>query len=83
MPLLAQLTVGSNPWAVFNGPNLGDIAEAYGGGGHPRVAGITVKSRKQALRVGEEIVKILRGEMPYSQQLSFRHEIIRQSHSSS
>jgi hypothetical protein len=74
---LLKLTVGSNPWAAFNGPDLGDIAEAYGGGGHPRVAGITVNSPKKALKVGAEIAKILRGEMPYSQQLSFRHEIIR------
>ncbi len=75
-----KITIGSNPWAPFAGPDLGDIAEGYGGGGHARVAGITLNSRKRAVSVGQEVAKILRGEMPYSQQLSFRHEVIRQSH---
>jgi len=75
-----KITIGSNPWLPFAGPDLGDIAEDFGGGGHARVAGIALNSRKRAISVGQEIAKILRGEVPYSRQLSFRHELIRQSH---
>ena len=70
-----RLTVGANPWRPSNEPNLGAICEQYGGGGHQDVAGVIAQSRKDALRIGNEIIRILRKESPFHQQLSFRHDV--------
>lgn len=70
-----KLTVGTNPWRKPAGPDLSAVCERYGGGGHPSVGGVVVKSRTQALRIGNEICRILRNESPFHQQLSLRHAI--------
>ena len=75
-----KLTVGANPWRPFSGPDLSLLCERYGGGGHPEIGGILVSTKKRALQVGREIAQILKGKTEYVQQLSFRHQVIRQSH---
>lgn len=75
-----RLTISTNPWRTFEGPDLSALAREYGGGGHPRVAGISVSTRKRALQIGVEIAEILRGKRNYFHQLSLRDEVIRQTH---
>jgi oligoribonuclease NrnB/cAMP/cGMP phosphodiesterase (DHH superfamily) len=75
---LYRLTVGSNPWRQPDECNLGAICEQFGGGGHQKVAGVIAKSRRDALRIGGEIVRILRKELPFHQQLSFRNAVSEQ-----
>jgi hypothetical protein len=59
----AKVSLGSNPWNVdATDKNLASLAEAYGGGGHPRVAAISfppgdIERARQAAR---EIVAQLR-----------------------
>jgi hypothetical protein len=74
----SRIAVSSNPWGRHEGPDLGALCEQYGGGGHRRVAGVANLERRQALRVGREIARKLRGEEPYSEQLPFRQEILRE-----
>ena len=75
-----KLTVGANPWQAFRGPDLSLLCERYGGGGHPEIGGILVSKKGRALEIAREITLILRGEKQNAQQLSFRHQVIRQSH---
>lgn len=70
-----KVTVGSNPWRRFEGPDLSAICERYLGGGHPTVAGIMTSSRKQALRIAKEICRILRKEIPFHQQLALGRQV--------
>ena len=47
----AKISLGSNPWKdEAAGQNLASLAEAHGGGGHPRVAAIS-------LAPGEDVYK--------------------------
>ena len=67
-----RLTVAANPWLRSDGPNLGALCERYKGGGHHAVGGVIFSSRKQAVRSACEILRILRKEVPFHEQLSLR-----------
>ncbi|MGD1102038.1 MAG: hypothetical protein ABSA59_08210 [Terriglobia bacterium] len=73
-----RITVSSNPWGTHGGPDLGALCEQYGGGGHRRVGGVANLEKRQALRVGREMARKLRGEEPYTEQLPFRQELLRE-----
>lgn len=73
-----RITLSSNPWSTYNGPDLGALCEHYGGGGHRRVGGVASLEKRQALRVGREMARKLRGEEPYIEQLPFRQELLRE-----
>lgn len=75
-----RITLSSNPWREHDGPDLGALCEQYGGGGHRRVGGVASLEKRQALRVGREMARKLRGEEPYTEQLPFRQEILRGHH---
>jgi hypothetical protein len=62
-PARSKISLGSNPWnhaAVER--NLASIAEKYGGGGHPRVAAISLSPADlpRAREVAKEIARSLR-----------------------
>lgn len=56
---LANISVGRNPWATQPGEqNIASLCEAYGGGGHPHVGGISVPAG--TMQRPREIVEELR-----------------------
>jgi hypothetical protein len=76
-----RVTVSSNPWEDYDGPDLATLCEQYGGGGHRRVAAVANLEKRQALRVAREMARKLRGEEPYIEQLPFRQQILREHRS--
>ncbi|HUB05627.1 MAG TPA: hypothetical protein VMB50_01430 [Myxococcales bacterium] len=46
LPGQAKILVMRNPWLDFRGVPLGPIAEAFGGGGHARVAAVDLRGRR-------------------------------------
>ena len=62
-PKRIKIGVGSNPWQKFpDDVNLAGICERYGGGGHPRVAAISLNpgEEEEGRRIGKEIAEELR-----------------------
>jgi hypothetical protein len=62
-PSRAKISIGSNPWNPDAAEdNLATLAEQYGGGGHPRVAAISLdpKDVARAKQVAQEIAEKLR-----------------------
>jgi hypothetical protein len=62
-PTRAKISIGSNPWnPEAMDKNLASLAERYGGGGHPRVAAISLDPGdiERARSVAREIVRELR-----------------------
>jgi len=62
-PTRAKISIGSNPWNPDAAEdNLASLAEQYGGGGHPRVAAISLEPNdiERAKQVAKEIAKKLR-----------------------
>ncbi len=62
-PARSKISLGSNPWnADAAEDNLASIAEQYGGGGHPRVAAISLEPNDiaRAREVAKEIAGKLR-----------------------
>ena len=55
-----EVSVGSNPWRPFQGPNIGALCARYGGGGREQVGGITLRSSRQAQEAAREISALLR-----------------------
>jgi hypothetical protein len=63
-PVRAKISIGSNPWnAGAAEKNLASLAEQFGGGGHPRVAAISLNPSdiERARKIAREIVAQLRG----------------------
>lgn len=57
---LYHLNAGVNPWRrKENGFNIGNILKKYGGGGHEGVGGVEFKTKNEALRVAEDVIRIL------------------------
>jgi hypothetical protein len=50
-----NISVGANPWKTDPRPHLGLLCQKWGGGGHPKVGGITVIQRADALRIASEV----------------------------
>ncbi len=64
-PERAKIAVGTNPWnPARKTANLASICERYGGGGHAKVAAISLPpgDREQARRLSREIAAALRQE---------------------
>ena len=64
-PTRSKISVGSNPWNPDAAEdNLASLAEQYGGGGHPRVAAISLEpgDLERAKQVAQEIAGKLRRE---------------------
>jgi len=62
-PARAKVSIGSNPWNPDAAEdNLASLAEQYGGGGHPRVAAISLEPNdiERAKQVAKEIADKLR-----------------------
>ena len=62
-PARAKVSIGSNPWNPSAAEdNLATLAEQYGGGGHPRVAAISLEPHdiERARQVAKEIAEKLR-----------------------
>jgi hypothetical protein len=62
-PSRAKISIGSNPWNPDAAEdNLATLAEQYGGGGHPRVAAISLDPNDvaRAKQVAQEIAEKLR-----------------------
>ncbi len=64
-PTRAKISVGTNPWnqpAPNNDKNLASLCEKYGGGGHARVAAISLEPHdlRKARQVAQEIAAALR-----------------------
>jgi c-di-AMP phosphodiesterase-like protein len=62
-PARAKISIGSNPWNPDAAEdNLASLAEKYGGGGHPRVAAISLDPGdvERAKQVAKEIAEKLR-----------------------
>jgi hypothetical protein len=62
-PIRAKVSIGSNPWNPDAAEdNLASLAEQYGGGGHPRVAAISLEPHdiERARHVAKEIAEKLR-----------------------
>jgi hypothetical protein len=62
-PVRSKVSIGSNPWNPDAAEdNLASLAEAYGGGGHPRVAAISLEPHdiERARQVAKEIAEKLR-----------------------
>ena len=57
-----EVSVGSNPWLPFRGPNIGALCARYGGGGREQVGGITLRSSAEALAAAREISDLLRSQ---------------------
>ncbi len=58
-PIRSKISLGSNPWNVDAAEkNLASLAEEFGGGGHPRVAAISLApgELERARQVAREIV---------------------------
>ena len=64
-PVRAKVSLGTNPWnqATAN-QNLASLAEAYGGGGHPRVSAISFdpENLPRARKVARDLAATLRGK---------------------
>ncbi|HVB08670.1 MAG TPA: hypothetical protein VNF00_06945 [Candidatus Acidoferrales bacterium] len=63
-PTRAKVSVGTNPWkAAAADVNLASLCEKYGGGGHARVAAISLapEDLSRARQVAQEIAATLRG----------------------
>jgi hypothetical protein len=63
-PVRAKISIGSNPWNPGSAEkNLASLAERFGGGGHPRVAAISLDPSDitRARQVAREIASQLRG----------------------
>ncbi len=64
-PTRAKVSVGTNPWNVDKAHhNLASICERYGGGGHARVAAISLEPNEipRARQIAEEIAVELRAK---------------------
>lgn len=62
-PTRSKVSVGSNPWKPETRTrNIAEICERYGGGGHPVVGAISLKTSElpRARQIAEEIVSELR-----------------------
>jgi hypothetical protein len=62
-PVRTKISIGSNPWNPNAAEdNLASLAEQYGGGGHPRVAAISLEPNdvERAKRIAREIAEKLR-----------------------
>ena len=62
-PVRAKVSIGSNPWNPDAAEdNLASLAEQYGGGGHPRVAAISLEPHdlERARQIAKEIAEKLR-----------------------
>jgi hypothetical protein len=62
-PARAKISIGSNPWNPDAAEdNLASLAEQYGGGGHPRVAAISLDPHDldRAKTIAQEIAEKLR-----------------------
>jgi hypothetical protein len=62
-PVRSKVSIGSNPWnPAATEDNLASLAEQYGGGGHPRVAAISLEPHdiERARQVAKEIAEKLR-----------------------
>jgi hypothetical protein len=62
-PTRAKISIGSNPWNPDAAEhNLASLAEQYGGGGHPRVAAISLEPNdiERAKEIAEKIAEKLR-----------------------
>jgi hypothetical protein len=62
-PVRTKISIGSNPWNPDAAEdNLASLAERYGGGGHPRVAAISLEPNdvERAKRIAREIAQKLR-----------------------
>lgn len=62
-PARAKVSIGSNPWKPQERRhNLSELAERYGGGGHPVVAAISFSSADldKARKAASEILEVLR-----------------------
>jgi hypothetical protein len=65
-PERIKIAVGSNPWhPAPKRANLATICERYGGGGHAKVAAISLppSDLERALEVARKIVKELRATL--------------------
>ncbi len=63
----AKIAVGTNPWnSACHTRNLASICERHGGGGHAKVAAISLPPAEgiQARRLGQEIAELLRRDFP-------------------
>ena len=61
-PVRTKISIGSNPWNPDAAEdNLASLAEQYGGGGHPRVAAISLEPNdvERAKRIAREIAEKL------------------------
>jgi len=61
-PVRTKISIGSNPWNPdATEANLASLAEQYGGGGHPRVAAISLEPNdvERAKRIAREIAEEL------------------------
>ncbi len=64
-PVRSKISLGSNPWNPDAAEdNLASLAEQFGGGGHPRVAAISLEPREieRAKKIARDIAKKLRRE---------------------
>jgi hypothetical protein len=62
-PVRAKISIGSNPWKPFDSSiNLASIAEKYGGGGHAKVAAISLDPHDlpRARQIAQDITQMLR-----------------------
>jgi hypothetical protein len=62
-PARAKISIGSNPWNPDAAEdNLASLAEQYGGGGHPRVAAISLDPHdlERSKKIAQEIAEKLR-----------------------
>ncbi len=62
-PTRSKISIGSNPWNPDAAEdNLASLAEQYGGGGHPRVAAISLDpgDLERAKQVAQDIAEKLR-----------------------
>ena len=62
-PVRSKISIGSNPWNPEAAEdNLASLAEQYGGGGHPRVAAISLEPNdiERAKKIAREIAEQLR-----------------------
>jgi hypothetical protein len=56
-----HVTAGQNPWNPPSAPlHIGEVMEAYGGGGHRAVGGVNARSLEDARRIAAEVAGILR-----------------------
>jgi hypothetical protein len=62
-PTRAKVSIGTNPWKETDADvNLATLAEKYGGGGHARVAAISLNPEDlaRARQIANEIAETLR-----------------------